>query len=208
MVRNLATDLNTTVVATAINNPPTIVGTAANQAVNDNATISPFSGVTISDPDNSAEPASITVTIDNPANGQFTAASTTGWTVDVVAGTYTFSGTRAELQTALQALVFQPTNHQVLPGNTVTSHFTIALTDGTNSASDGGTSVIATAFNNPPTIVGGVANQAVNDNATISPFSGVTISDPDLSGEPATVTVTLNNAANGHSPPLPQPAGQ
>ena len=191
------TDSATTVIATAINNPPTIVGTVANQAVNDNGTIQPFSGVTISDPDNSAEPASITVTLDNAANGQFTAASTTGWTVDVGAGTYSFSGTRAQSQAALQALVFQPTNHQVVPGNTVTSHFTIALTDGANSASDGVTSVIATAFNNPPTIVGTVANQAVNDNATISPFSGVTISDPDVSSEPATITVTLDHAANG-----------
>jgi plastocyanin len=194
---NSATDSNTSVIATAINNPPTIVGTLANQPVFDNATIQPFGSVTISDPDNSAEPASITVALDNSANGQFTAASLTGWATVTAGSTYSFSGTRAQAQAALQALVFQPTNHQVLPGNRVTTNFTINLTDGTNSARDTNTSVVATAFNNPPTIVGTVANQAVNDNATISPFNGVTISDPDLSGEPATITVTLDNAANG-----------
>src|SRR5207302_9435605 len=98
---NSATDSNTSVIATAINNPPTIVGTTANQAVNDNATVQPFSSTTISDPDNSAEPASITVTLDQPANGQFTAASTAGWMVDVAGGVYSFSGTRAQAQAAL-----------------------------------------------------------------------------------------------------------
>jgi plastocyanin len=194
---NSATDNQTTVVATAINNPPTILGTLANQAVNDNATIQPFSGVTISDPDNSAEPASITITLDQASNGQFTSASTVGWTVDVAAGTYSFSGTRAQVQAALQALVFAPTDHQVVPGATVTTHFTIQLADGSNSASDTNTSVVATAINNPPTILGTVANQAVNDNATLQPFSGVTISDPDNSAEPATITVTLSAAVNG-----------
>ena len=192
-----ATDTATTVVATAVNNPPTIVGGVANQAVNDNATISPFSGVTISDPDNSAEPATITVTLDHPENGQFTAASTAGWTVNVAGGIYAFSGTRAQAQAALEALVFSPTNHQVVPGATVTTVFTIQLTDGSNSTSDANTSVIATAINNPPTIIGTVANQATTDDTSIAPFSGVTISDPDLSTEPASITVTLDHAANG-----------
>ena len=90
-------------VATAINNPSTISGTVANQAVNDNATISPFSGLTINDPDKATEPESVTVTLDNAADGQFTAASTTSWTVNVAAGTYTFSGTRTQVQAALRA---------------------------------------------------------------------------------------------------------
>ena len=150
-----------------------------------------------SDIDNPAEPASVTITLDTPANGQFTAASTAGWAVDVAGGVYSFGGTRAQAQAALQALVFQPTNHEGLPGSTFTTHFTIDLTDGANSASDNTSSVVATAVNNPPTIVGAQANQAVNDNATIAPFSGVTISDPDLSTEPASVTVTIDHPANG-----------
>ncbi len=197
---NSASDNTTSVVATAINNPPTIVGATAGQTVNDNATRSPFSGVTFSDADIATEPASVTVTLDQPANGQFTSASTSaaGWTtVDTAGGIYTFSGTRAQAQAALQGLVFTPTNHQVNPGSTVTTQFTIDLTDGANSASNSATTVIATAVNNPPTIVGATANQAINDNATISPFSGVTISDADLSSEPATITITLSQAANG-----------
>src|SRR5438067_9121919 len=45
------TDNTTTVVSTSINDAPTITGTVAGQAVNDDSTISPFGGVTIGDVD-------------------------------------------------------------------------------------------------------------------------------------------------------------
>ncbi len=50
--------------------------------------------------------------------------------------------------------------------------------------------------NTPPTIAGTLANQSVNDNATINPFSSVTISDPNA-GQTMTVRVTLQNPATG-----------
>jgi len=74
------------------------------------------------------------------SSGQFRAATIGAWT-------------RAQAQAALEALVFAPTNHQVIPGATVTTVFTIQLDDGGNLASNANTSVIATAINNPPTIL-------------------------------------------------------
>jgi plastocyanin len=184
---------STSIVATAVNTTPTIQGTVANQPVNDNSTLSPFSGVTISDPDNAAEQMTVTVTLSNAANGSF--GTLAGFTNDG-GGVYSFTGTRAQSTTALQGLVFTPTNHQVVPGQTVTTTFTISVDDG-DTASDNTTTVIATAVNTAPSILGTVNNQAVNDNATINPFSGVTISDPDNSAEQMTITVTLSAAANG-----------
>ena len=48
----------------------------------------------------------------------------------------------------------------------------------------------------PPVISHALADQTTTDEATISPFSGVTISDPN-SGQTETVTVTLSNHLNG-----------
>ena len=48
----------------------------------------------------------------------------------------------------------------------------------------------------PPVISNALAGQTTTDEATISPFSGVTISDPN-SGQTETVTVTLSNHLNG-----------
>ena len=95
-------------------------------------TVTPFAGVTFVDPDQPTEPASVTVSLSAAANGQFTAASSTlaGWTKNGPGTIYSFSGTRADAEAALQALVFSPTAHQVNPGSTVTTTFTIALTEG------------------------------------------------------------------------------
>jgi T5SS/PEP-CTERM-associated repeat protein len=116
---------------------------------------------------------------------------------DSVTGIYTDTGTTAEVTVALDGLVFTPTAHQVAPGQTVTTGFTIDDTDTAgNEVSDDATTVVTTASDVPPTISGTVAGQAVTDNAVIQPFLKVTISDPNIE-QTDTVTVTLSAAANG-----------
>jgi len=148
---------------------------------------------TIADADGAGVSLTVTVTLSNTANGSFTTLA--GFS-DAGGGVYTFTGTQAAATTAVQGLVFTPTNHQVVPGSTVTTTVSIDVSDSITTTSDG-TSIVATAINNAPSIVGAVAGQAVNDNSTINPFSGVSISDADNSAEQMTVTVTLSNAANG-----------
>jgi len=192
------TDVTTTVIATAVNDPPSIADTTAGQTVYDNATLHPFAETTIGDPDFGA---SETVTITLKASGLASDAngvlSGTGVTKSGT-GTYTLTGTPSAVTTALQALTFTPTAHQIAPGGTVTTGMTLSVTDGIvgSPTTDATTTVIATMVNDPPAITGTMAGQAVTDEATLTPFSTVAISDVDF-GQTETVTVTLSADANG-----------
>ena len=167
---------------------PTITGTVANQAVNDNATTDPFALVAISDP-NVGQTETVTVTPTLTANGTLSDpnAATDGSTI--TNGVYKVTGTAAQVTTDLDALIFHPTVHQVAPGNTVTTGFTIAVTNSPLglTATDSATSVIATAIAVPPTITGTVANQHVL--ISIAPFKTVVIGDLNF-GQTDTVTIT------------------
>ncbi|MCA3004787.1 MAG: hypothetical protein IOD15_05415, partial [Phycisphaerales bacterium] len=189
----------TTVVSTSMNDAPTIGGAASGQAVNDNATINPFSGLTIGDVDSPAQTLSVSVTLDSAAKGVFTPASlaASGF-VDAGAGVYTFSGTAAQATTAIRVLVFDPTDNRVAVGSTEATVFTVSATDTVGgSASNSAATVISTSINDAPTISGEAAGQSVNDNATVNPFSGMTIGDADNPAQTLSVSVTLDNAAKG-----------
>ena len=179
-------------VSTGANFAPSYHGTAANQAVTDATTIDPFSAVTITD-GNSGQTETVTVTLSNAANG--TLSNLGGGNFST--GVYTVTGTAAQVTAALDRLVFIPTAHQVPPGQTVTTTFTIQDTDTSGAiATDSTTSVVATAVAVPVTITGTEADQAATDRSTINPFANVTISDPNA-GQTETVTLTLSATANG-----------
>jgi plastocyanin len=186
--------------------PPTISGTVANQPVFDNATIDPFLHVKITDP-NSGQTESVTISFTG-ANGTLTDPNAASDHSVIGSGSYSVTGTADQVTADLDALVFHPTAHQVPPGNTVTTGFTIAVTDSIFlTASDSTTSVIATAIAVPPTISGTVSGQTVNDNATIDPFAHVQIGDLNADQTEtvriqfigANGTLTDPNAASDHS---------
>ncbi|WP_349369674.1 DUF4347 domain-containing protein [Salinarimonas sp.] len=175
---------------TAVDDAPTVGGLALGQGVNDDATLTPFAGATIGDVDSAN--VTVTVTLDDAAKGSFTTLA--GFT-DAGGGVYTFTGTPAAAQAALQGLVFSPTENRVAPGATETTTFTVEVSDGTTTAS-GTASVVSTSINDAPTATGFVAGVEVTDKTTTTPFSGVVIADPDT-GQPLTITVTLDDAARG-----------
>jgi hypothetical protein len=149
----------------------TLIGTQENQPVNDNATIDPFEHVLIA-----GDPGGDTVTISfNAANGILVDpnAPSDNSVFEVLngIGTYTVNLSDAQLTAWVDALQFVPTAHQVAPGQTVTTGFTIQVQSafGFLTLTDNATSVIATAVG--PIISGTQPNQAVNDNATIDPFA-------------------------------------
>ncbi|MBM83735.1 MAG: hypothetical protein CMJ78_24525, partial [Planctomycetaceae bacterium] len=192
----MVSDATTMVVSTnATNDAPTINGTG-NVNVDDNATVNAFAGVTLADPDPGTL-LDVTIVQDVTANGSFTAGSLGGFS-DNGSGTLTLNDvTVAAANTALQGLVFDPTENQVAVGNNVMTGFTITINDNVGTdVMDAGSQVTATSVNDPTVIAGTVPNQMVNDNATVSPFQGVTFTDPDV-GESIGVTVRLSDSANG-----------
>ncbi|WP_339693837.1 Ig-like domain-containing protein, partial [uncultured Roseivirga sp.] len=167
VIANSAFDgVGATMIATpSSNTAPTIGGASAGENVNDNATISPFSTITITDAD--GDNVTATITLDNNAKGVITGAN--GGT-----GPYTMtSKTVAAMQTALRALVFNPTDNRTSTSETTT--FTVVVNDGTVDATNNTTTVISSAV--------GPAITAVSiPNTTMKVGSVVT----------ATITVTAD----------------
>jgi hypothetical protein len=205
------TDSTASVIATAVAAGLTISGTAAGQGVTDQTTVAPFANALITDP-SAGQTESVTVTLSAAANG--TLSGLGGGSYDAVTGVYTDAGSATAVTAALQGLVFTPT--AVAPGQTVTTGFTLTDTDSAGvTVTDATTSVVGTAgvyidtaaaaaeitaelggLAHPPTISGAKANQAMTDQTTIAPFSGVVIGDAN-SGQTEVVTVKLSAAANG-----------
>ncbi len=182
---------STTVGATAVNDPPVIAGATAGQTTTDEATISPFTGVSISDVD-FGQTETVAITLSNHLNG--TLSSSAGGSYDSATGVYSVTGTDAAVTAAVDGLVFTPTAHQVAPGGSVTTTFTITATDTAGaSASDANTTLAATALSDPPVIAGATAGQTTTDEATISPFTGVSINDVDA-GATETLTISLSGS--------------
>lgn len=143
-------------------------------AVNDNATIAPFSGVTVTDANASALTVRITYAA---ANGALTGTGLTG-----SAGNYTVAGASpAEVTARLQALVFQPTFGQGPVGSTVTTTFTLVPNDGIdNGSSNSATVVVTTMTNVAPTFMAGTTSLTVGANSSandVKPLLAVNDSD-------------------------------
>jgi len=199
----MATATATTRITTiSANDAPTFGGTAAAVAVNDNATVNPFTALTVTDADRQELLISVTI-LNGVVRGDFTPASTVGWATRYTTGndiTYKryFSpqaNVGAAAQAAFRALVFQPRQNAINPGTTEATDFQVTISDGVAPAVLGtGTRVTTTSVNNAPTIGGAVAGQTMNDNQTKAVFSTLTVSDPDK--QTMNVIITIPNGVS------------
>jgi hypothetical protein len=190
-----ASDAITSVITTSVNDAPTIAGIAANQAVNDDASLSPFAGVSIADIDSPAQQLTVSVILDTAAKGAL--SNLGGGSYDAATGVYRFSGSAAAATTALRGLVFTPSADRVTPGSSETTVFTLSLNDGIATVGNASTSVVATSINDAPTIAGAAGIQAVADDASIAPFPQLTLADADDPAQPLRISIVLDNAAKG-----------
>jgi hypothetical protein len=124
--------------------------------------------------------------------------------VNGTTGSYSVTGTPANVTSALEALVFTPTEYRLLPGTTENTTFTIHVDDGLGgTASDANTVVRTKAIDTLPTLnAAGVTGLTTPDTTPISPFAAVTVADPDAgatlgSAQTVTLTIKLDQAVKG-----------
>lgn len=185
---------------TSVNNAPSIGGAVASQTMLDFDTILPFSSLTVTDPDTQAANARVTI-INGVARGDFTNGIGAGWTRtfngnDIVYTRVFTPGANigGTVQTAIQALRYQPRQNVLTPGLSETTAFSVFVNDGLANTTNSTTSVVSTSSNDAPGIAGAVANQPVNDNATIQPFSTLIVQD--LDNDDMLARVTIPNGVN------------
>ncbi|WP_288378110.1 DUF4347 domain-containing protein [uncultured Massilia sp.] len=174
--------------------PPTISGAVAGQAVTDNASIQPFSGVVLADPDADAS-LTASITLDSAAKGMFTAQSlaASGFSTGDGGLSYTHAAASpAAMQAAVRALAYQPAPNHVAPGSTETTTFTLTVSDGLEApVTDTTTTVVATSVNDAPVFVGANTSLTVTQSGAAVDIRGLLhVSDAD-SGQ----TLTWSMAA-------------
>ncbi|WP_154221942.1 Ig-like domain-containing protein [Marinicella rhabdoformis] len=173
------------------NDLPTIGGTNSSQGVNDDATILPFSNVTLGEPD--GDNISLIVTLDDNAKGIFTSASlnASGFSG---AGPYSLSSmTAANAQAAIRQLDFNPTDDRVAPGQTETTAFTINASDGVGSINDNSTTVVSTSIDQVP--VASFDEFLILEDTANATYD-VLDNDNDVDGGPRVVT-SVDNPTHG-----------
>jgi len=156
---------------------------------------SPFANVTITDDDPTV---TVTITMDSASKGEFTHLGTGIYNRN--AGTYTITGSVADVEAAIQALQFDPTDRpEAEVGSIQTTGFTITVSDGTRFSTNSHISVNATAVNRAPTLDAPEYTVTIADDEETDlakPFEAVTIGDTNAN-DIITVTITLDDAGKG-----------
>ena len=191
--QNGAVSVNTTtsMIAIAANDTPAIAGAVSRQLATDGVALDPFSQITITDPDYDVTDSLLIIVtgtggIATDADGTLSGTSLT----EIGVGTYSLAAaTPVELTTELQALGFSPTTLGVIPGQIVTTDFTLAVTQDGVTAIDANTSVIAVDSSSPNIVnfgTGGGALTITSDTqTTVDLAAGISLADITLSANGA-----------------------
>ena len=173
--------------------PPTITGAQAGQAVVGSTSIAPFTGVTVTDTNRGASD-TLTITLSGGSGGVLLPA--TGL-IKQGDGTYSITGTAAEITTLLQTVVYQP---DIAAPNTQTTELfslsdqSVGVETGSFTTVNSVTTVVDTTPSVAPAISNTQAGQVTLAGAPIQPFAKVNVVDPDFGGSD-TLTITLSGAA-------------
>ena len=123
----IASDSKTSVITTVSISPITVSGVSSTPVTTTDAIkVSPFTNLTILDP-NAAQTETVTITLSSSANGVLT--NTGSGTFNGNTGVYSVSGTIDSVNKEIQELIFTPAPHQLSPGKTQTTTFTLKVVD-------------------------------------------------------------------------------
>jgi VCBS repeat-containing protein len=139
----------------SVNRAPVITG-AGGKSGDDHHNVKIFTNVTITEPDSNSQVETVRVVSNAAGHGAFTAASllASGFTANLNnPGEYDFTGTAAAATTAIRLLDFQPTAHDVAPGQAEATNFTVTVVGGSAITNNNATNVTITALNDAPTTV-------------------------------------------------------
>ncbi len=192
LLRNIATNpYNAYFTGVSGNSAPTASNLNAAEIYTEDTPLN-LTDMVVADANN--DPVTVTLTMSDPTAGALstgTSGSVTS-TYTPSTGVWSATGAIADVNTLLAGVTFTPTAN--FNGN-----FTIAtsVSDGVAPAVTGSKSITGTAVNDVAVISGAVASQPMPDTATLLPFAGVTLSDPDVPTVNRTLQVTLDNAAKG-----------
>ena len=142
---------------------PVLGGITTSTSITDKQTATPFSNITITDADNPPQTQTVKVVLDNAAKGTL---SNLGGFVHSPAGTYTFTGTAANAQTAIRGLIFTPTQNRVVPNLIEDTTFTITANDGVDPDVTNNLTVVHTTSVNDAPVLGGVTSTSVTSFIT------------------------------------------
>jgi hypothetical protein len=169
---------------------PTISG-AHQVTTTSEASVKPFAGVTIADPNADATD-TLTITLsDGGAGGTLSGAGLAGGT----GGVYTLTGSAAAVTSALSSLTFTPTAGQANTSTTTTFMLSNVSSAFATATVDSATKVTDTDPPVAPTIAG-THMVTTTSEAAVKPFAGVTIADANANAT-ETLTITLSNGGAG-----------
>lgn len=166
----------------ATNDAPTLTVGTATYSITDKQTAQPFSGVTVTDVDNSGnQPVTISIEVVDTDGGYLTVGSSGFSSNNFV---YSYTGTPANATSAAHQLVFVPIENHIPVGQKETNHFNVTVTDTYASRSNNNIRAIVTSINDTPVIADlPTAHQPVQTGNSIQPFSITSLRDPDANDD-------------------------
>jgi autotransporter passenger strand-loop-strand repeat protein len=175
---------------------PKITGTVADQATANDASLKPFSGVTIADANaqsNANVVDTLTITVGGSGGVLADGAGFSGLSATGAEGVYTLAGTLTAVSAELDALVFTPAAG--VANTSSKSTFTLSDVSSANATPtvDYTTSVIDTDAAVAPTISDVVAGAEIVSGTVVTPFAGVTIADAN-GGTTETLSIQLTGS--------------
>ncbi len=154
----------------------------------------PLAGIQVFDPDLAGQQMqSVSVAADFPGHGTLAGF---GPGYDPETGIYQLSGTAQQIASALSALTFTPARFLGPVGTAVTTRFTVTDRDAAGVVATAVATVAAVTSNTAPTLGGIWTPQITTPNLAISPFAGVSLSDPDIA-QVERLTIRLNDPSFG-----------